>query len=87
MCFNEQDLLDFSGIGPFFPLTGGLCKFYTNAGRKQQIERRLLLVQYKQQANPLLSMNTYTTLVIRRKDKNKQLTIIKPTQTSINCNK
>jgi hypothetical protein len=38
-------------------------------------------VQYKQQANPLLSMNKYTPLVISRNDKNKQLTITKPTQT------
>jgi hypothetical protein len=80
-------LVDFSGIGPFFPLTGGLCKFYANAGGKQQIEHQLLLVQNKQQANPLLSMNKYTPLVISRKDKNKQLTIIKPTQTGINRNK
>jgi hypothetical protein len=33
------------------------------------------LLQYKQQANPLLSMNKYTPLVIRRNDKNKQLTL------------
>jgi hypothetical protein len=26
-----------SGIGPFFPFSGGLCKFYANAGGKQQI--------------------------------------------------
>jgi hypothetical protein len=53
---------------------------------KQQIQRQLLLMQYKQQANPLLSMNNYTPLVISRKDKNKQLTIIKPMQTGINRN-
>ncbi len=29
----------------------------------------------------------HTPLVIRGTDKNKQLTIIKPTQTGINCNK
>jgi hypothetical protein len=23
-----------SGIGPWFPLAGGLCRFYANAGRK-----------------------------------------------------
>jgi hypothetical protein len=33
-------------------------------GGKQQIQRQLLLVQYKQQARPLLSMNNYTPLVI-----------------------
>jgi hypothetical protein len=30
-------------------------------------------VQYKQQANPLLSVNNYTPLVISEKDKNKHL--------------
>jgi hypothetical protein len=48
----------FSGIGPCFPLAGGLCKFYANAGGKQPIQRQLLLVQYKQQANPLYSQYT-----------------------------
>jgi hypothetical protein len=70
-----------------FPLAGGLYKFYVNAGGKQQVQRQLLLVQYKQQVNPLLSMNKDTPLVISRIDKNKQLTIIKPMQTGINRNK
>jgi hypothetical protein len=76
-----------SGIGPFFPLAGGLCKFYAEAGGRQQIQRQLLLVQYKQQANSLLSMNKCTQLVILQVTKNKQLTIIKPTQTGSNRNK
>ncbi len=58
-----------SGIGPCFPLTGGLCKFYANAERKQPIQRQLLLVQYRQQANPLVSIHNYTPLVISRNDK------------------
>ncbi len=36
-----------SGIGPCFPLAGGLCKFYANAGGKQPVQCQLLLVQYK----------------------------------------
>jgi hypothetical protein len=36
------------GIDPCFPLAGGLCKL--------QIVRQGNLVQYKQQANPLYSM-------------------------------
>jgi hypothetical protein len=36
--------------------------------------------------NPLLIMNNYTPVVISRNDKNKQLNIIKPTQTGINHN-
>jgi hypothetical protein len=38
-----------SGIGDCFPLAGGLCKFYANAGGKRQVQRQLLLVKYKQQ--------------------------------------
>jgi hypothetical protein len=50
-------------------LAGGLCEFCANAGgKKQPIERQLLVVQYKQQASPL---------VISRNDKNKQLTLLR----------
>ena len=38
--------------------------------------QRQLLLQYKQQANPLLSINTYILLVISKNDKNKQLTLL-----------
>jgi hypothetical protein len=44
--------------------------------RKRPIQRQPLLLQYKQQANPLLSMNNYTPLVISRNDKNNQLTLL-----------
>jgi hypothetical protein len=64
-----------SGIDPCFPLAGGLCKLYANAGEKQPIQRQPLLVQYKQQANPLLSMHNYTPLVISGIDKIKQLSL------------
>jgi hypothetical protein len=37
--------------------------------------RQPLLVQYKQQASPLLSMHNYTPLVISGNGKNKQLTL------------
>jgi hypothetical protein len=59
----------FSGIGPCFPLGGGLCKFFANVGEKRPIQRQPLLVQYKQQANPLLSTHNYTPLVISGNDK------------------
>ncbi len=65
----------FSGIGPCFPLAGGLCKFYANARGKQPIQSQLILVQYKQQANPLLSIHNNTPLLISRNDKNKQITL------------
>jgi hypothetical protein len=86
-CIGQQGSADFLGIGPSFPLARGLCKYFANAGGKQLIQCQLLVAQYKQQANPLLSMLNYTLLVISRNDKNKQLTIIKPTQTSFNHEK
>ncbi len=62
-------------IGPCFPLAGGLCKFYASSGGRQPIKRQLLfLVQYKQQANPVVSIHNYSPLVISRNDKNKKLT-------------
>jgi hypothetical protein len=39
------------------------------------VQHQPLLVQYKQQANPLLSMHNYTPLVISGNDKNKKLTL------------
>jgi hypothetical protein len=72
----QQGLEHFFGIGPCFPLAGGLCKLYANAGGKQQIQRQLLLVQYKQQANPHLSMNNYNPFVPSGNYKNKQLTLL-----------
>jgi hypothetical protein len=63
-------------FGPCFLLAGGLCKFYANAGGKRPIQRQPLLVQYKHQANPLISMKNFTPLVINRHDKNKQLTLL-----------
>jgi hypothetical protein len=64
-----------SAIGPFL---GGLCKYYANAGGKRLIQRQPFLVQYQQQANPLLSVNNYTPLGISRKEKNKQITLLSP---------
>jgi hypothetical protein len=72
-----------SGIVPCFPLAGGLCKFYGSAGGKRPIQRQLLLVQYKQQANPLLSMNNYTPLAISSNDKIKQLTLLSQRKLSL----
>jgi hypothetical protein len=57
LLFIGQQGLDISsGTSPCFPLAGGLCKYYDNAGGKQPIQRQPLLLQQKQQANPLLSM-------------------------------
>ncbi len=63
-------------ISPCFPLARRLCKLCANTGRKLQIQRQPFLVQYKQQANLLLSMHNYTPLVISGNDKNEQLTLL-----------
>jgi hypothetical protein len=48
LLIGQQGLGHFFGIGPCFPLAGGLCKLFANAGGgKQTIQRQLLLVQYK----------------------------------------
>jgi hypothetical protein len=57
-------------------MAGGLCKFYANAGGTRPVERQPLFVQYKHQANPLLSIHNYSPLVISGNDKNKQLTFL-----------
>ena len=51
------------------------------------ILRRFRIVRCNQQAALHSALFNYTPLVIRRTDKNKQLTIVKPTQTGINRNK
>jgi len=73
---GQQGLGHFFRYRPLFPLAGVLCKFYANTGGKQPIQRQLLLVQYKLQANPHLSVHNYTPLMISRNDKNKQLTLL-----------
>jgi hypothetical protein len=47
----------------------------------------ILLVQYKQQANLLLSIHNFTPLKISRNDKNKQLTLLSQRKTTINREK
>jgi hypothetical protein len=42
-------------------LAEGLCKFYAKAAGKRPIQRQQLLVQYKEQANPLLSLHNHTS--------------------------
>ncbi len=51
------------------------------------ILRRFRIVRCNRQAALHSAMNNYTPLVIGGADKNKQLTIVKPTQTGINRNK
>jgi hypothetical protein len=65
-----------AGLADCFPLAEGLCKFYAKA-EGNNYHSANYKIQYKQQANPLLSIHNYTTIV--RNDKTKQLTINKPT--------
>jgi hypothetical protein len=44
--------------------------------RKKTNTVQTILMQYKQQANPLLSMKNYTPLLISSNNKNKQLTLL-----------
>jgi hypothetical protein len=70
-------LIGQQGLGHFFrycfPLAGGLSNIFRQRHRKttNTVQHQPLLVQYKHQANPLVSMHNYTPLVI-----NKQLTIL-----------
>ncbi len=50
-----------TGIGPCFPLAAGLCVTFTPTP-EETIQRQPFLVQYKQQANPLLSLHNLTKL-------------------------
>jgi hypothetical protein len=58
-------------------------QIYANTGGKRPIQRQPLLMQYKQQTNPLLPMYNYTPLVISRNDKNKQLTLLSQRKISL----
>jgi hypothetical protein len=75
------------GISPCFPLAGGFCKFYANAGGKRPKQRRPLLVRYKHQNNPHLSMHNYIPLVISANDKDKQLTLLSQHKLAFNREK
>jgi hypothetical protein len=82
---GQQHLIDFFRYRPLLPIGWRIVQILCQ-GRgttTNTAPTTVLLVQYNQQANPLLSMNKYAPLVISRNDKLEQLTIIKPTQTGI----
>ncbi len=62
-----------------------MCKFCANAGGEQPIQRQQLLVQYKQQANPLYNAQLYPLhLWLAGYDKNEKYAAkIKPMETRI----
>jgi hypothetical protein len=49
----------------------------------QNDQRQLLLVRYKHLANPHLSVKNYTPLVISRKEKNKQVTLLRQSKLAL----
>jgi hypothetical protein len=63
-----------SGIGPCFPLAGGLCKFYANAGGKRPIQATTTPTASSKPN--YFSRNNYIPLAISWNDKNKQLTLL-----------
>ncbi len=65
----------------------GACKTYANFFCLILILRQFRIIRCKRQAALHSALFNYTPLVIRGTSKNKQLTIIKPTQTGINRNK
>ncbi len=64
----------------------GVCRTYANFFCLTLIWRRFRIIRCKRQAALHSALFNYTPLVIRGTSKNKQLTIIKPTQTGINRN-
>jgi hypothetical protein len=65
----------------------GACRTYANFFYLLLILRQFRIIRCKRQAALHLALFNYTQLVIRGTSKNKQLTIIKPTQIGINRNK
>jgi hypothetical protein len=65
----------------------GACRTYANFFYLKPILRQFRIIRCKRQAALHSALFNYTPLVIRGTSKNKQLTIIKPTQTGINRNK
>jgi hypothetical protein len=65
----------------------GACRNYTDFLNMMPILRQFIIVRCKRQAALHSALFNYTPLVIRGASKNKQPTIIKPTQAGINCNK
>ncbi len=73
----QQILGHFSRCRPLLPCGLRIVQILRQCRRKTtNAAPTILLLQYKQQANSILSKHNYTTLVISRNDKNKQLTLL-----------
>jgi hypothetical protein len=80
LLIGQQGMGHFSGYRPLHRLARGLFKCYANAGGTVEYDRYSTSYSYCntsiKPANPLLSVNNYTQLVIGRNVKNKQLTLL-----------
>jgi hypothetical protein len=79
LLIGQQGLADFFRYRPLLPIGWRIVQILRQCQRKTTNTVPTMptnLVQYKQQANPLLSMNNYSPLVISKYDKNKQLTLL-----------
>ncbi len=65
----------------------GVCRTQANFLCMVPIRRRFRIIRHQRQAALHSALFNYTPLVIRGTDKNKQLSIVKPTQNGINRNK
>ncbi len=75
---GPQGLGDFFGYRPLSTIGWRIVQILRQRQRKTTniVQCQPLLMQYKHQANPLLSVNSFTPLVISRNDKNKHLTLL-----------
>jgi hypothetical protein len=77
LLISQQGLGHFFRYRPLLPFGWRIVQILRHRRRKTtNIAPTALLVHYKQQANPLLSMSNYTPLGISSNDKNKQLTLL-----------
>jgi hypothetical protein len=85
---GQQHLVDFCWYRPLFPIGWQIVQILRQRrGTTTNTAPTTHSAIQKQQAIPNLSIRYYTPLVISGKDKNKQLTSIKSTQTGVNRNK
>jgi hypothetical protein len=76
LLIGQQGYADFFRYRPLLRIGWRILQFYAKARGKRLIQRHQpLLLQYKNQANSLLSMNIYIPLMIIRNYKNKKLTL------------
>ncbi len=69
---------------PLLSIGWRIVQILRQSWRKTTSFSQPLLMQYKQQANPLLSMHYYTPLVISGNDKNKEIAVLSQRKLTLN---